>query len=216
MNNYDKSKYKIWNWKNPMMLHWILNPGCGIVEFLGMVTPKVMLIERHKTKGLAERTFIPCPHCNTLHHGLTWSTQNALHNKNWFGYYCTNCTKIIPPLRNWLSALLFFIASPFLKNVKSKWLAAQPKRYENLTFNLPTSTDMKYAWLKSGLGYGVAMFVFITLTDWISGETIDLNYILLALFTWVIVAGLFFGIFVMFFVKLLLPKRQIQDKDIFF
>ena len=30
--NYDKKKYKIWNWKNPAILHWIINPGLVINE----------------------------------------------------------------------------------------------------------------------------------------------------------------------------------------
>ncbi len=44
---YDKKKYKIWNWKSPVILHWIINPGLVINELiLGQTIPKVMLIER--------------------------------------------------------------------------------------------------------------------------------------------------------------------------
>jgi len=27
-------KFKIWTWKNPIMLHWIINPGLVINELL--------------------------------------------------------------------------------------------------------------------------------------------------------------------------------------
>lgn len=212
MNNYDKSKYKIWNWKNPMMLHWIINPGCAAVELFGVVTPKVMLIEKDKTKGLAERSFVPCPHCDTLHSGLTWSKQNKLHTKNWFGYYCTNCTKIIPPLRNWFSGLMFFLMSPMLKGCKKRWLEKQPARYQNLTFELPNAADFKYEWLKSGLYYGVSMALFMTFMDWMDGKTIDIEYVLISIITWVIMGGLAFGLFMSYFMKSYLPKKNHQRK----
>jgi hypothetical protein len=32
--NYDKKKYKIWDWKSPVILHWIINPGLVINELI--------------------------------------------------------------------------------------------------------------------------------------------------------------------------------------
>lgn len=209
MNNYDKSKYKIWNWKNPMMLHWIINPGCAIVEFFGIVTPKVMLIEKDKTKSLAERSYVPCPHCDTLHSGLTWSKQNKLHSKNWFGYYCTSCTKVIPPLRNWFSGLIFFLMSPILKGFKKRWLEKQPARYQNLTFELPNAADFKYEWLKSGLYYGVGMFLVMTITEvFIDNRELTIEYIITSFVIWVILAGLAFGSSMHLFMKSYLLKKR--------
>ena len=41
---FDKEKYKVYTWKNWMMLHWILNPGLAINELiLGQRVPKVSL-----------------------------------------------------------------------------------------------------------------------------------------------------------------------------
>ncbi|RZS94996.1 hypothetical protein BC751_0509 [Cecembia calidifontis] len=46
--NYYKLKYLIWNWENPLMLHWILNPGLANNELImGQRIPKVTLIERN-------------------------------------------------------------------------------------------------------------------------------------------------------------------------
>ena len=56
---YDKTKFKIWTWKNPIMLHWIINPGLVINELLlGQRVPKIMLIEKDSTKSLQEKTKI--------------------------------------------------------------------------------------------------------------------------------------------------------------
>lgn len=53
---YDKTKYKIWTWNNPVMLHWIINPGLAINELLlGQRVPKTMLIEKDSLKSLQEK-----------------------------------------------------------------------------------------------------------------------------------------------------------------
>src|SRR5688572_8021958 len=101
---FDREKYKVWNWKHPAMLHWMINPGLMINELLlGQRIPKVMLVEKDKSKPLGERTFIPCPHCKTVHPGMKWSPQNGTSYKNWFGFYCDSCDKVIPCLWNFTS-----------------------------------------------------------------------------------------------------------------
>ena len=68
--NYDKKKYIIWDWKNPVISHWIINPGLVVNELLlGQTVPKVMLIERKGNKPFYQRSFIPCPHCGELQKG---------------------------------------------------------------------------------------------------------------------------------------------------
>ncbi|MGK0413746.1 MAG: hypothetical protein ACJA1B_001954, partial [Polaribacter sp.] len=107
---FDKEKFKVYSWKNWMMLHWILNPGLAINELiLGQRIPKISLEDKISDKPRMERSFIPCPHCKTLHDGITWSTQNRTAFKNWFGLYCTNCEKIIPCLMNAFSFILLAI-----------------------------------------------------------------------------------------------------------
>ena len=85
----------------------MLNPGLAINELiLGQRVPKIMLIDQISDKPFMERTYVPCPHCDTYHDGRTWSQQNNTAFKNWFGLYCPNCGDIIPCIRNWTSALI--------------------------------------------------------------------------------------------------------------
>ncbi len=68
----DKSKFKIWIWRNPVMLHWIINPGLAINELLlGQRVPKVSLEDKTIDKPRFEKTMVPCLHCETLHNGRT-------------------------------------------------------------------------------------------------------------------------------------------------
>ena len=121
---YDKEKYKIWNYKSPVILHWIINPGLVINELiLGQTIPKVMLIEREGKKPFYQRSLIPCPHCGTMHNGLKWSSQNKTAFKNWFGYYCDNCKEIIPVQRNLTSLIILifdFSIKPFGASTSSR------------------------------------------------------------------------------------------------
>lgn len=196
------------------MLHWMINPGCAFVEFMGIVTPKVMLIDKTANGTLVERTYVPCPHCDALHPGLTWSRTNNLHRKNWFGYYCLNCSNIIPPLRNWLSAVLFFLASPLLKKVKQRWLAQQPARYQNLRFELPESSNVKNLWLRQGLIWGLLMFVFMTAMELgFDGRPSTLiSYVLISFAFWVVLGGLGFGFFMKVFTDNFLLKKNKNTK----
>jgi len=75
-----------------------------------------------------EWTYVPCPHCHTLHDGRIWSAKNGTHRRNWFGYYCPECGKIIPCIHNGLAFLLLAITFPiwgwFKDDLKEKWLQA--------------------------------------------------------------------------------------------
>ncbi len=133
----DENKYKIWTWKNPLMLHWIINPGLAINELiLGQRVPKIILVERNSTKTLADKTYIACPHCETIHSGQKWSPQNKTAFRNWFGLYCDNCGKIIPCLTNLTSYILLGLTFPiwywFKDSLKTKWLEEQKIDFQNL------------------------------------------------------------------------------------
>jgi len=160
--NYDNTKYKIWTWRNPLMLHCILNPGIAINELIfGQRIPKVTLIERNSTKPLAEKTIIPCPHCGTMHSGLKWTPQNNTAFRNWFGLYCDNCEKTIPCLTNLTSYILLGITFPiwywFKEKWKEKWLAEQ-----KLKFSKPLNlTQPNFKWRHVGLRWGLFMYIFI-------------------------------------------------------
>ena len=196
--NYDKEKYKIWDWKSPMILHWIVNPGLIINELiLGQTIPKVMLIEREGKKPFYQRSLVPCPHCGTLHSGLKWSSQNKTAFKNWFGYYCDNCKKIIPVQRNLTSLLVLTVTFPiwgwFRQTLKQNWLDTQPARYKNINLEIPEKKNSTKNWLKSGLLWGLIMYVTMTfIFPLIQQKQISKMNILIGIPVWLL-GGLGFG-----------------------
>ena len=130
---YDRNKYTVWALPNPMIWHWVLNPGLAFNELLlGQRIPKVMLIDRTSDQPLILRTYVPCPHCGTLHSGLLWGKGNAF--GHWYGYLCPTCDKIIPCLRNWTSLLILIVTYPLwiLPSLllKHRWLS-----YERVRLN---------------------------------------------------------------------------------
>lgn len=198
MMNYDKEKYKVWNWKNPVILHWIINPGLVINELiLGQTIPKVILIERDSKKPFYQRSWIPCPHCGKLHSGLKWSSQNKTAFKNWFGYYCDNCKEIIPVQRNLTSLILLSLTFPvwgwFKKSLKQKWLLKQPERYQNINLEIPKKKNTTKNWLKIGLLWGLFMYlIMIFIFPLIQQEQITRLKILIGIPVWLL-SGLGFG-----------------------
>ena len=194
----DKQKYKVYTWKNWMMLHWIINPGMAINEMiLGQRIPKISLLDKTLQKPKHDRSFVPCPHCETIHDSRIWSPQNKTGFKNWFGLYCTNCGGIIPCIINGFSFLILAITFPiwgwFKNNLKQQWLDKQPKRYENIDIEATPNPYSKNNWVRTGLVWGVLMYLLTTfLFPYLNGEEIETKEILLGFPLWV-VAGLIFG-----------------------
>ena len=194
---YDKSKFKIRNWKSAEMLHWIINPGLVFNEIiLGQRLPKVMLIEKKSSKTFQEKTKIPCPHCGTLHSGLKWSTKNNAF-KNWFGLYCDNCGKTIPCLTNLTTFLLLGLTFPvwiwFKDKWKMTWLKKQPERYQNMDLENVQNPFEEYGWIKLGLFWGLFMYIFMVLLfPLIDGEGLSTWKVVLGIPIWTI-GGIGFG-----------------------
>ena len=187
---FELEKYTIYTWKNWMILHWILNPGLAFNELvLGQRVPKISLIEKNSNKPRLERMIVPCPHCETLHDGRIWSTENGMAFKNWFGLYCSNCGNIIPCLINVTSLLLLTLTFPiwgWLKNsLKAKWLENQPKRYEKISVEtIPNSFDSQN-WIQTGLTWGAIMFLLVSLLiPYFSGQEITAKTISIGLIIW--------------------------------
>lgn len=210
--NYDKTKYKIWNWKNPMILHWIINPGLVINELiLGQTIPKVMLIERKGNKPFFQRSFIPCPHCGELHSSLKYSALNKTAFRNWYGFYCDNCSGIIPIQRNLTSLLILLLTFPiwgwFRKPLKQNWLDKQPNRYKNINLEFPVKKNTNKNWLKIGLFWGLIMYIFVTLLLPLIGQVqITHKSILIGIPIWII-GGLSFG----FIMKISMNRKGKQS-----
>jgi hypothetical protein len=195
---FDNKKYKVYTWKNWMMLHWILNPGLAINELiLGQRIPKISVEDKTADKPRIERTFVPCPHCHTLHDGRTWSAENGTAFKNWFGLYCTNCGKTIPCLMNACSFIILALTFPvwgwFRKSLQAEWLKKQPVRYENIDMERVPDPFDKKSWVKTGLSWGAFMFVTLILVfPWFEGEEITFTSVLTGIAIWTI-GGLGFG-----------------------
>lgn len=204
--NYDEEKYKIWDWKSLVVLHWIINPGLVINDLiLGQTIPKVMLIERGGKEALYKRSFVPCPHCGTFHNGLKWSYKRAF--KNWFGYYCDNCTKIIPVHRNLTTLIVLAATFPiwgwFRKSLKQNWIAIQPERFKDLNLEMVAKKTSTKSWIKSGLLFGIIMFFLMSIVfPLIDGEEITWLRIYIGIPLWLI-SGLGFG----YFMKKYLNKK---------
>lgn len=206
----DKSKFKVWTWKQPLTLLWLINPVIAINElFLGQRIPKIMLVEKNSSKLLIEKTKVPCPHCKTIHSGLKWSTKNNAF-KNWFGLYCDNCGKTIPCLTNFTSYLLLALTFPiwiwFKDKWKKAWLKNQPERYKNLDLENVPSPFEGYGWVRKGLNWGMFMFIFMTLiAPLIFSESITLTSTIIKFFGWAI-AGLIYGYTMKLLAKRTNPK----------
>ena len=207
--NYDKNKYRKIDWKHIMMLHWVINPGIMFNELaLGQRVPRVMLQERSREKPWIERFKVPCPHCETIHDGRTWSIHNKTAFKNWFGLYCSACGGVIPCLWNIGSFLALAVTAPvwywFKRPLCEKWLRNQPARYANL--NLSQSGLPKYTWVKQGIFFGLFMFIVNDLVDQMSEQ---LNYKKLAIgfIVWML-CGLLFGLMMRATTSLMFGKKK--------
>lgn len=192
--NFDTTQYKTWTWKNPLMLHWMINPGLAFNELvLGQRIPKLLLVEKNSKKSLAERSFVPCPHCNTIHASLKWTPQNKTAFRNWFGLYCDNCGKIIPCLTNLTTYLLLALTFPiwiwFRKKWKQQWLLAQKERFsKQLDLTTPS-----YNWVTEGLSWGYFMFVAMDIVyPLLVGESYSAVKFLIGIVVWTLI-GLLFG-----------------------
>ena len=201
----DKNRYKVLNWKNPLILHYIINPGAGVLEIGGYVIPKVTLIDKQSNKPYIERNYVPCPHCNYIHNSITWSSINNTQFKNWFGLYCPNCGGIIPVIRNLTVLLILAITYPiwgwFHKSWKQAWLKKQPERFQNLELELPPKMKSNERILLAGLVFGVSMYLMMEIIfPFISKEPITQAELLKAIPVW-LAAGVIWAVVMIFWMN---------------
>lgn len=192
------NKYRIYNWKHWMVVHWMLNPGLVINELvLGQRVPKIMLEDKTSPLPRHERSYVPCPHCETIHDARTWSTQNGTGFKNWFGLYCPACGNVIPCLMNFTTFIVLAITYPlwgwFRKSLKQRWLAKQPERFKNIDVKKVYNPFAKKVWMGAGIAFGVIMyFVNVLFLPFLWDEQITWTKALVGLPIWM-GAGLLWG-----------------------
>ena len=89
--------------------------------------------------------------------------------------------------------LTFPIWGWFRKTLKQNWLAKQPDRYKNINLEIPEKKNSTKNWLKSGLFFGLFMYVsMIIIFPLIKGEEITQRNLLIGLPFWLI-GGLGWG-----------------------
>ena len=150
---YDESRFKIWAAPHPLVLHWLLNPGAIFCELiLGLRTPKVILIDKESDKPLLERSYIPCPHCETLNDARLWGKGNAF--GHWFGLVCPSCHQIIPCLWNIFSFAIVAITFPLwyfpARFFRQRWLEKEKGRLTNV-LERPMIQAKSINWLLRGI-----------------------------------------------------------------
>ena len=197
---YDPKRWRVYTSKHWMILHWLINPAMAFNELvLGQRVPKVSLLDLESKTSRFESTVVPCPHCNSMHDGRTWSTQQGTAFWNWYGLFCPNCHNVIPCVRNLLAALLLGLSYPFWiwsnERSRERWMNRQPKRFQSLNFGALSNPYSGRGWIKIGLSYGLFMYLYMTfLSPLLFSEPITLSSALIGVPIWIL-AGLGFGFF---------------------
>ncbi|MYC13690.1 MAG: MFS transporter [Gemmatimonadetes bacterium] len=197
---YDKNRFKIRAIPHPLVLHWILNPGLIFNELiLGQRIPKVMLIDEESDKPLMERTYVPCPHCETLNDSRLWAKRNSF--GHWFGFLCPNCHQIIPCLWNIFSLAILAITFPLwyfpARFYRHRWIEKEKERLANV-LERPLIQAKTVDWLFRGIVYwGGSMWLILEILPqmWkvLHGNEWDLPKMFAMLSIWLI-AGFAWGL----------------------
>ncbi len=132
---YDKNRFKVWSLRPPFVLFWVLFPGIMFFELMsGLRLPKVVLVDKESDKLRRERTYYPCPHCETLNDARLWTEENVL--GNWYGLVCPSCHQIIPCLWSILSLVVLAITFPLRyfpeRFFRRRWLEIEKERLTNV------------------------------------------------------------------------------------
>ena len=131
---YDKNRFKIQALPHPFILFWVSFPLLIFNELIfGQRLPKVTLIEKESDKPPEERSYIPCPHCETLNDRRLWATKrSAFGYGHWFGLVCPSCHQIIPCLWNIFSLAILAITFPLwyfpVRFFRHRWMEKEKER----------------------------------------------------------------------------------------
>ncbi len=189
----DMSRYKAIKLPNLLLVHWVLNPGLAFNELiLGQRIPKLTLVDKQSNEIYANRQYIQCPHCQTLHTSRRWGKGNAFFHYD--GLYCPECGEKIPTLLNVFSIILLVILFPVWKPLQiifaerfKAWELSRLAKTESLEH-----TPLKgISGIKLGLYFGGAMSVFYIAQVGFMHE-FNSHAVIAGLFEGAI-AGLFFG-----------------------
>ena len=203
---YDKKRFQVWELPHPLILFWILFPVLIVNELIfGQRLPKVMLIDKESDKPWMERTYVPCPHCETLNDGRLWAKWNAF--GHWFGFICPSCHQIIPCLWNVFSLAVLAITFPLwyfpARFFRRRWLDTEKKRLAKVLERpliQAKSIKLFYSLLIGVFGWGGFTWVISEVWEVLDGGEWDLKTMLESLPIWM-VGGFVWGLFMHFFMN---------------
>ncbi len=196
---FDTDQYKIYGPKHLLKIHLMINPGVAVLELLlGMRSPILTIVDKTMKTDLMQRSFIPCPHCKTIHDARLWSVEHKTVYKNWFGLYCIACGKIIPCIMNVFTFLILVLTFPFWflfkQSLKNRWLAVQKQRFENIEVEQVENPFGKKSWVYQGLSWGLFMFFFMMIFYrlFVDEFQFSVSYVLSNIIIWSL-GGLIYG-----------------------
>ena len=216
---YDKNRFKIWTLPHPLVLVWVLFPGAILNELiLGQRLPKVMLTDEKSDKPWMERTYIPCPHCETLNDARLWAKWNAF--GHWFGLVCPSCYQVIPCLWNIFSLVVLAITFPLwyfpARFFRRRWLKKEKERLAK-DLERPLIQARSINWLLRGtlyLGGFMWMIMGVIPQVWevLNGREWDWIMMLIALPIW-LATGFVWGLAMRFFMNRKAKKADRHESD---
>ena len=206
---HENKKFKEMKLPNLLLVHWMLNPGLAINEFfLGQRIPRITLIDQQSDKIFANRSFVQCPHCQTIHSVHRWGKGNAFWH--FAGLYCPTCENKIPTLFNIFTIVLLVVSFPIWKPLQmvfaerfKKWELSRLQKTKGIERTLP----QKISAIKMGLPFGLLMGLFFIISNGARMGYTPQN-IAVGLLTGAF-AGLFFGLIMKFFMN---KKPQISER----
>lgn len=165
---YDKDRFKIRALPHPLVLHWVLNPVIMFNELIfGQRLPKVTLIDKKSDKPQQEGSYIPCPHCETLHDSCLWAKGNAF--EHWFGFVCPSCHEIIPCLWNIFSLAILAITVPLwyfpARFFRRRWLEKEKERLAKV-LERPLIQAKSINWLLINV-FVCGVFIWVSWGMWV-------------------------------------------------
>jgi hypothetical protein len=198
---YDEQRFKAWKLPHPLIIHWVLNPALAFNELvLGQRLPVLTLIDKTSDASLAERSYVPCPHCSTLNDARIWGYGNAF--GHWFGYVCPECGARIPCLWNVSSLAVLLVTFPvwilLWRFGRDRWLARSLVRARAARQRLlATESKVNHPYVRAGLLFGVLMFCIMALLPYIAGKS-TLQQLAVGAVIWMS-SGAAFGFLMWFF-----------------
>lgn len=208
---FDRERYFVWSWKNPLVLHYILNPALAFNELvLGQRLPAVTLIDRTLPRPLVERQYIPCPACGAHNHAMAYA---KVAFGNYAGLVCAECGERIPTLKNALSWLILMITWPLWKPLERRYgpgmRARQFAKLQEVKGDIAPLIK-RASGVRMGLYFGAIMAVFFIVGGLIDGRS--LTEAAIGGGVGGLMAGVFFGVVMKMFLSVRGRERPDQPE----